>query len=89
MVNHCIHRDGSLTGLTVTNNQLTLATANREHSINRHNTGHHRLIDVLTSDYPDCFALDEPASGVAPGQTVVVYEGDRVVGSAVIAEAGR
>lgn len=32
-------------------------------------------------------ALDEPASGVAPGQTVVVYEGDRVVGSAVIAEA--
>ena len=34
-------------------------------------------------------ALDEPASGVAPGQTVVVYEGDRVVGSAVIAEAGR
>ncbi|HJE51403.1 MAG TPA: tRNA 2-thiouridine(34) synthase MnmA [Tessaracoccus flavescens] len=32
-------------------------------------------------------ALDEPASGVAPGQTVVVYDGDRVVGSAVIAEA--
>ncbi|MCG6566350.1 tRNA 2-thiouridine(34) synthase MnmA [Tessaracoccus sp. ZS01] len=32
-------------------------------------------------------ALDEPASGVAPGQTVVVYDGSRVVGSAVIAEA--
>ena len=32
-------------------------------------------------------SLDEPASGVAPGQTVVVYDGDRVVGSAVIAEA--
>ena len=31
--------------------------------------------------------LDEPASGVAPGQTVVVYSGDRVVGSAVISEA--
>ena len=32
-------------------------------------------------------SLDEPASGVAPGQTVVLYDGDRVVGSAVIAEA--
>ncbi|QXT64092.1 tRNA 2-thiouridine(34) synthase MnmA [Tessaracoccus palaemonis] len=32
-------------------------------------------------------ALDAPASGVAPGQSVVLYDGDRVVGSAVIAEA--
>ena len=32
-------------------------------------------------------ALDEPASGVAPGQTVVVYDDNRVVGCAVIAEA--
>lgn len=31
--------------------------------------------------------FDEAASGVAPGQTVVTYDGDRVVGSAVIAEA--
>lgn len=31
--------------------------------------------------------LDTPASGVAPGQSVVVYDGDRVVGSATIAEA--
>ncbi|WP_296141324.1 tRNA 2-thiouridine(34) synthase MnmA [uncultured Tessaracoccus sp.] len=29
--------------------------------------------------------FDEPATGVAPGQTVVAYDGDRVVGSAVIA----
>ena len=33
--------------------------------------------------------LDGPATGVAPGQTVVVYDGDRVVGSSVIAEALR
>jgi len=32
-------------------------------------------------------ALDASASGVAPGQSVVLYDGDRVVGSAVIAEA--
>ena len=29
--------------------------------------------------------FDQPARGVAPGQTVVSYDGDRVVGSAVIA----
>ncbi len=31
--------------------------------------------------------FDEPVFGIAPGQTVVTYDGDRVVGSAVIAEA--
>jgi tRNA-specific 2-thiouridylase len=31
--------------------------------------------------------LHEPARGIAPGQTVVVYDGDRVVGSATIQRA--
>ena len=33
--------------------------------------------------------LDEPAGGIAPGQAVVVYDGDRVVGSATIARTQR
>lgn len=33
--------------------------------------------------------LDEPARGVAPGQSVVLYEGTRVIGSATIASTGR
>ncbi|MGI8701651.1 MAG: tRNA 2-thiouridine(34) synthase MnmA [Nocardioidaceae bacterium] len=33
--------------------------------------------------------LLEPASGIAPGQAVVIYAGSRVVGSATIARAGR
>jgi tRNA-specific 2-thiouridylase len=33
--------------------------------------------------------LHEPASGIAPGQAVVVYDGSRVVGSATIASTGR
>ena len=33
--------------------------------------------------------LDERVRGVAPGQSVVLYEGTRVVGSATITEAGR
>nr|WP_255622211.1 tRNA 2-thiouridine(34) synthase MnmA [Tessaracoccus sp. OS52] len=31
--------------------------------------------------------LDEPATGIAPGQSVVVFDGDRVVGSATLADA--
>ncbi|TRY17424.1 tRNA 2-thiouridine(34) synthase MnmA [Tessaracoccus rhinocerotis] len=31
--------------------------------------------------------LDEPATGIAPGQSVVVFDGDRVVGSATLAES--
>ena len=32
-------------------------------------------------------ALDQPAHGIAPGQAVVYYDGERVVGSATIAKA--
>ena len=31
--------------------------------------------------------LDEPAHGIAPGQAVVYYDGERVVGSSTIARA--
>lgn len=31
--------------------------------------------------------LDEPTTGVAPGQSAVFYDGDRVVGSAIVSEA--
>ncbi|MDO5677373.1 MAG: tRNA 2-thiouridine(34) synthase MnmA [Propionibacteriaceae bacterium] len=50
----------------------------------------HGIPQEATITLEDCglrVGLDEPASGVAPGQTVVVYDGSRVVGSAVIAEA--
>jgi tRNA-uridine 2-sulfurtransferase len=33
--------------------------------------------------------LAKPARGVAPGQAAVLYEGDRVLGSATITEAAR
>lgn len=33
--------------------------------------------------------LDEPCTGIAPGQAIVTYDGDRVVGSATIARASR
>jgi tRNA-specific 2-thiouridylase len=52
-----------------------------------HGTPHDATVEAVGDGL--VVALDQPASGVAPGQTVVVYEGDRVVGSAVIAEASR
>jgi tRNA-specific 2-thiouridylase len=33
--------------------------------------------------------LREPLRGVAPGQAVVLYDGDRVIGSATISATGR
>ncbi|GAB3623239.1 tRNA 2-thiouridine(34) synthase MnmA [Mariniluteicoccus endophyticus] len=39
---------------------------------------------VTTTDEGVVVELDEPASGIAPGQAVVLYDGDRVVGSATI-----
>lgn len=50
-----------------------------------HGAVHEATISTLGGEL--LVELDEPASGVAPGQSVVVYDGDRVVGSAVIAEA--
>jgi tRNA-specific 2-thiouridylase len=33
--------------------------------------------------------LEQPATGIAPGQAAVLYEGDRVVGSATISATRR
>ncbi len=46
------------TGLTVTDDQLTLATADWDHGINGFITGLHRLIDGLTIDYARCDNFD-------------------------------
>ncbi len=48
----------------------------------------HRAVTRLVGDRVEVDLL-EPASGVAPGQAVVIYDGTRVVGSATIASAGR
>ncbi|MEJ7628200.1 MAG: tRNA 2-thiouridine(34) synthase MnmA [Nocardioidaceae bacterium] len=48
----------------------------------------HRAVARLVGDGVEVELL-EPASGVAPGQAVVIYAGTRVVGSATITAAGR
>jgi len=51
----------------------------------------HRAVVTVTStattDEKVEVRLLDPATGIAPGQAVVVYDGTRVVGSATIASA--
>lgn len=48
LVKHSVKGDGSLSGLTVTNDQLTLTTANWHHGVDGLKTGLHWLVDGLT-----------------------------------------
>jgi tRNA-specific 2-thiouridylase len=48
----------------------------------------HRAVVSVDGDDVSVDLLD-PASGIAPGQAVVVYEGSRVVGSATISATRR
>jgi tRNA-specific 2-thiouridylase len=52
--------------------------------------GEHRAV-VTTSDGGDhvTVELTDPAQGIAPGQSAVVYDGTRVVGSATITSTAR
>src|SRR5210317_1424447 len=56
--NDCIDTESSLTNLTIADNQLTLALANRSHRINRFGAGIHRLMDTLSGDNAGSQNLD-------------------------------
>src|SRR5690606_28125391 len=51
LVDDRVDRHGGLTDLTVTDDQLTLATADRDHGVNGLVTGLHRLVHGLTPDH--------------------------------------
>ena len=51
LVDDGIHCDGSLTGLTVTDDQLTLSTTDRNHGIHSLQTCLQRLLHWLTIDH--------------------------------------
>lgn len=50
LVQHGVEGDGGFTGLTITNDQLTLATANWDKGVNGLETGLHGLVDGFTGD---------------------------------------
>ena len=57
LVDNGINSNGRFTRLTVTNDQLSLATTNRNHTINGLQTGLQRLLYRLTEDYTRCFSV--------------------------------
>jgi len=50
LVKHGVQSDGSLTGLTITDNQLTLTTTDGDHGVDRLETGLDGLVDGLTGE---------------------------------------
>ena len=50
LVDHRVHADGGLAGRTVADDQFALAAANRNHRVNGHDAGLHRLADGFAPD---------------------------------------
>jgi hypothetical protein len=50
LVDDRVHADGRLAGGTVADDQFALAAANRNHRVNRHDAGLHRLADGFAFD---------------------------------------
>jgi hypothetical protein len=71
LVQNGIQSNGSFTGLTVTNNQLTLTTTNGDHGVNTLDTRLHGLIDRLTGDDTGSLDLDSLTLDVLQGTFTV------------------
>ncbi len=58
VVDDRVDGDGRLAGLSVPDDQLALAAADRDHRIDRLQSGEHGLFDRLTLDNSGCLVLD-------------------------------
>ncbi len=58
LVDDGVDRHGGLADLAVTDDQLALATTDRDHGVDRLVAGLHRLVDRLTPDHARCHFLD-------------------------------
>ncbi|MNQ69119.1 hypothetical protein D3C85_836990 [compost metagenome] len=64
LVDDGVDGQSGFTDLTVTDDQLALATANRDHGVDGLVTGLHRLVDRLTPDHARCNLLNRVAGDV-------------------------
>ena len=71
MIDDGINRDGRLTGLTVTDDQLTLAPSDGYHGVDGLDAGLQRGIHALTGDHAACHALDLTIFGRLDGSLAV------------------
>ena len=63
LVQDGVDDDGGLAGLTVTNDQLTLATTNRDQAVDCLEAGLHRLMNRFTRDNARCLDFNALAGG--------------------------
>ena len=71
LVQHRVEGDSGFTGLTVTNDQLTLATADWDHRVNGLEASCHRLMHRFTRDDARRFDVGDAALGRADGAFAV------------------
>ena len=78
LANDCVDRHSRFTGRAVADDQLALPATDRDHGVDRHNAGLHRLIDASAFDHARCnffqwikcfrfdcaFAVERLANGV-------------------------
>ncbi len=77
-----VEADGSLAGLAVADDQLTLAAANRNHGVDRLEACHHRLAHRLTIDYAGCQPLDGQTLRGGNGALIVNGLAERIYDAA-------
>ena len=71
LVQHSIESDGGFSGLTITNDQLTLTTSNGDKGINGLKTSLHRLVDGFTGNDTRGFKIDLTAlSGLEGSESI-------------------
>ena len=58
LIEDCVHSDGCLSGLTVTDDEFTLTTSDRNHRVDGFESGLERLCYRLTEDYSGSLALE-------------------------------
>ena len=64
MIDDRVKRYRGLAGLAVANDQFALATANRDHRINRNDAGLNRSIHILAGDHARSNALNRTKAGI-------------------------
>ena len=71
LVEHGIEGDGRLSGLTITDDQLTLATSDRHHGVDGFEAGLHGLVDGAAGQDTGGFDLSTAALGGLDGALAV------------------
>ena len=89
MVDDGVDGDSGLTGLAVANDKFALATSDRNHGVDSHDAGLHRLVNRLAADNARSLELDRAGAFGLDFALAVDRHAERVHDAAEQAFAGR